>query len=203
MDINQLLAHVTHSILQAEAHNSKLSPEILNMYGQSSPKIRHLLNNIGEFPDINYLEIGLGQGSTFVSSLYKNSFNSAYAVEIELQPQFKEMCNRFQITNYKLFQSDCFTLDLSLFNNKINVYLYDGDHSYGAQYNAIKYYYPILDDTFVLLVDDFDWTDTNKPTYQVIKDLDLKVIYEQHFHSTGLNDATTWWNGFYVAILKK
>ena len=57
----------------AESGISKIpiNSGVLQVEGMSTPKIRHLLNNINRWGR-NYLEIGSHKGSTFVSSLYGN-----------------------------------------------------------------------------------------------------------------------------------
>lgn len=52
--------HIQTSILRGSKKYSKLidKPEILELQGMSSRKIRHLLNNICDFEKCNYLEVG-------------------------------------------------------------------------------------------------------------------------------------------------
>ncbi len=166
-----------------------------------------------ELPAINYLEIGTFQGATFVSALYKNNLNSAYA--IDNWSEFQTPGNLAKIAflentkdlNFTYFEENCWKLDLSKIKHKINVYLYDGGHTYQDQYNALTYYYPILDDEFIFMVDDFDpahnWEQVEKGTRDSIKDLNLKIIYENHLKSNAKNDSTMWWGGFFVSLLKK
>lgn len=203
--MDKLIHHVSQAILMADNSNSKLTGEILNMNGQSSYKIRHLLNNIVSLPNANYLEIGLLWGSTFISSMYKNNTNSAYGVDIILTNEFTKNCSKLGITNYNAFECDSWKFNLSLIKNKINIYLYDGEHNYEDQYKALEYYYQVLDDTFIFMVDDWTMNATvpiERATRDSIKDLKFKKLYEQVFTSTG-NDLYNWWNGFFVCILKK
>jgi len=67
-----LIKHVQFSIGAAEKGLSNLNENILNIHGMSSAKNRHFLNNICNFPYVNYLEIGCWKGSTFISALYEN-----------------------------------------------------------------------------------------------------------------------------------
>jgi hypothetical protein len=196
--------YIEKSILNAQLGNSKLTGELLYYPGQSSFKIKHLLNNIMEMPDINYLEIGTLWGSTFISSLYQNKLNSAYAIDINFTKEFKSITKKLNLELTSI-ESNCWKVDLSLIKHKINVYLYDGEHNYDDQYKALEYYYPVLDDTFIFMVD--DWTMNSempieKATRDSIKKLNLKILHERAFYSTG-NDLHEWWNGFYVSILEK
>ena len=204
-----LIKHVEESIAKAEARQSKLGNEILGMYGMSSYKNRQLLNNILDIPNANYLEIGLYMGATFISSLYENNINSAYAIDdwssINTNAAlFTENCNKFNIKNYTLFSEDSFKVDLSQIKNKINVYFYDGDYSEECSYKATKYYYDILDDEFILIVDDYDWEFVRNGIQRGINTCNLKILYERHLKSTATMDGyESWWNGIYIAVLRK
>jgi len=214
--MKEKIQHIENSIKNAYENKSKLNKEVLECSGFSSSKIRHLLNNILDYQDSNYLEIGVFQGSTFISALYENNVNSAYAIDNwsefneygYIKGLFKTNCDKFNIMNYELWEIDCFKLDLSKIKHKINVYFYDGKHDHISQYKALKYYYPILADEFIFMVDDFDsytykWQEVEKGTKFVIRDLNLQVLYENHLRSIGRNAKDSWWNGFYVSYLKK
>lgn len=207
------IKHIENSISKAILGISKLDEKTLSISGWTSNRIKHLLNNIMELPDINYLEIGTFQGATFTSALYNNNLKSAYA--IDNWSEFKtpdNLARKAFLENTKdlkftYFENDCWKLDLSQIKNKINVYLYDGAHTYEDQYNALKYYYDILDDEFIFIVDDFDpapnWEQVERGTRDSIRDLNLKILYENHLKSNSKNDANTWWGGYFVSILKK
>jgi hypothetical protein len=211
-----IIKHLEKSINNAQLNRSKLPKEILDCGGFSSSKIRHLLNNILELPDSNYLEVGVFMGSTFVSALYKNSLNSAYAVDNwsefndygDIKTIFKTTCEKFDLKNYEFFEEDCFKMDLSKIKNKINIYFYDGNHDESNQYKALKYFYPVLADEFIFMVDDFDsydakWAEVERGTRHAIKNCNLNVLFEKHLYSLGRNNADSWWNGFFVSYLKK
>jgi len=205
---NNLIEHIENSINNAINHKSKLNEEILLLKGYSSRKNRHLLNNIVNMPNVNYLEIGVYMGSTFISSLYQNNVNSAYAIDNwsefgENRNVFTTNCYHFNVNNFEFFENDSFKVDLSKIKNKINVYFYDGNHSEESSCNALTYYYSVLDDEFILIVDDFDWENPQHGIRRGIKECGLEIIYEQHLKSNGMNDIDTWWNGIYVSILKK
>ena len=75
---------------------------------------------------------------------------------------------------------------------------------------TLLHYYDCLDDEFIFIVDDWNWQDVRDGTINSIKKLNLKVLYEKEVRLTFDNSHTpepesinTWWNGIYVAILKK
>ena len=78
-----IVNHVKKSITLASEEKSNINKPILQMKGMSSPKVRHLLNNLCTLPNCNYLEIGLWKGSTFMSALSNNdsSINSAIGID--------------------------------------------------------------------------------------------------------------------------
>jgi len=207
--------HIENSIAKAELGISKLNQEILNLEGFSSYKIRHLLNNLLELKKVNYLEVGTWKGSTFISSMYDNNINSAYAVDnwseflhSDIKSTFFKNTNKhIPYKNFNFFEENCFDLELSKISNLIDVYLYDGAHDYESHYKAIKYFYSVLADEFILIVDDYDsvptWEQVQKGTQDSIKDLNLNIIYEKHLKSVGRNDINSWWNGYYIALIKK
>ena len=85
-----LTSHVIECINLAEQKQSKLTDEIALWHnhdpheGMSTPRIRHLFNNLLDkniankhgITETNYLEIGTWKGSTAVPALYKNKFQS-------------------------------------------------------------------------------------------------------------------------------
>ena len=88
--------------------------------------------------------------------------------------------------------------------------MYDGDHTNESHFKALLHYYNCLDDTFIFIVDDWNWEETRNGTVESIEKLNLKVLYEKEIRMTWDNSHTphplannTWWNGIYIAILQK
>jgi hypothetical protein len=199
--------HVKWALERAE---SKLTPRALAVPGFTGLKIRHLLNNLGSLSSLNYLEIGVHKGGTFVSTMYGNQLNSAVAVDNWSEfPQggasrreFFQNCGLLT-SPWKAIEKDCFTLGKEDFPDPITLYLYDGCHSYETQYKALTYFYEMLGDEFIFMVDDFDWEDSKRGTRDSIRDLKCEILFEQGL-TTGIEgDGYNWWNGFYVGVLKK
>ena len=85
--------------------------------------------------------------------------------------------------------------------------MYDGYHSYENQYKALEYYYEILDDTFIFIVDDWNWENIRNGTLNSIKDLNLKIIHKIEIRLTqdnqGTSDRNGYHNGLFIAVLQK
>ena len=76
-----LIEHVETSIERGDRLQSKLERAAFTARGFTSPKVRHLLNNLGGLEGLDYLEVGVHRGATFVATNYKNRLASATAVD--------------------------------------------------------------------------------------------------------------------------
>jgi hypothetical protein len=205
---------IEHAFHAAEKGQSHITDEILNMDGMTGQKTRHFYNQLLNMEDARYLEIGTWKGSSSCSAMCRNH---AKVLCIDNWSQFggpkADFLKNFE--TYKgnndatFIESDCFAVDakaLPLFN----IYMYDGDHSHDSHYRALMHYIHNLDDVFIFIVDDWNWSDVRNGTYESIQKLNLEILYEREIRLTHDNTHTpqplardTWWNGIFVAILKK
>jgi len=196
-----MIKHVKDCLLRTD---SKLPLDILGLSGMSTPKIRHLLNNIVSMPGARYLEVGLWRGATFISALYGNSPEYACGVD-----DWMESNKSTFLKNSVKYINGCDILTGDAFEVKpeknINIYLYDASHTRGAQYMALDYYYEFLADKFIFLVDDYNHESVRKGTDDAIKDLGLKILFDKWLGEAEYSERVPreWWLGFYVAVLKK
>lgn len=200
---------IKEAIQKAENGQSKLTQEILDLPSYSSHKIKHLLNNLGEIGE-NYLEVGLHKAGTFIAANYKNNMfsygfdNYSEFAENGLAKQLAyQFCNTHLTNKYSIIEDDIFDGSIFIFTSKFDFYLYDGNHADWAQKKALTCLYTCLSDEFIFCVDDYDWEAVQKGTQEGIKECGLEVLFEQHLTSDKEGDADNWWNGFYVALLKK
>jgi len=198
----------------AENNNSKITKEIIDMDGMSGIKTRHFYNNLLNYNDARYLEIGTWKGSSVCSAMCNNN---AKVVCIDNWSEFGGPKSEF-LYNFEMFkgnndaifiEDNCYNVDITRLP-KFNIYMYDGNHSIDSHYKALLHYYDCLDDIFIFIVDDWNCQDVREGTIQSIETLKLKVLYEKNIRLTWDNSHTpmtlarnTWWNGIYVAILKK
>ena len=61
---------------------------------------------------------------------------------------------------------------------------------------------PVLADEFVFLCDDYDWPEVRKGTQDGTKEAGYKILFD-HTLAGNDHDNEGWWNGYYVALLKK
>jgi hypothetical protein len=212
--LNLYKEHIEKSFDNAEKNISKITNEILNINGMTGIKTRHFYNNLLNTHDARYLEIGTWKGSSVCSAMCGNKAN---VICIDNWSEFGGPKNEF-INNFKKYkgqnnatfiESDCYKVDVSKLP-KFNIYMYDGNHSEESHYKALSHYYNCLDDIFIFIVDDWNWEKVRSGTYNSIKNLKLQVLYEKEIRLTNDDSVTpepmlsqTWWNGIYVAILKK
>lgn len=200
-----LVDHVEAAIARAERGESKLDRAALRAQGFTSTKVRHLLNNLGSLEGLDYLEVGVHRGATFLATNYQNDLLSATAVDDwsefaedgTVKQEFLQHCaTLLRPGTYTVLEQDCFTVTAAQLAAPVNFYLYDGEHSVEAQRLALTHFRPMLDDAFIFVVDDYTWASARLGTQQAIVELGLKVRYARE-----LIDG--WWNGLYVSVLEK
>lgn len=209
---HELLTHVIQSIEKASAEISKLNSDVLQIQGMSSSKVRHLLNNLCSYPNTNYLEIGCWMGSTWVSALFGNEDSILNAIAIDDWSLFGGPINEFQSNcrkflsniSFNLYSENCFKLDvLSRIKHPINIYFYDGGHTLLDQEMAFTYYDKVLDDVFIAIVDDWNWMDVQEGTKTAFDKLGYHILFETVLPARWNSDKENWWNGLYVAVIRK
>ena len=137
--------------------------------------VTHFINNICEVPDCKYLEVGVFQGAMFASALQGNNI-VANAVDnwsdthnvpmrdIDIKAE-KEDTKQVFLKNIRPYtggksvtvtDSDS-AESLSKIPVKSNVVLYDGEHTEEAHFNFLTKYNSKIDNTFCLIIDDWNW----------------------------------------------
>lgn len=199
---------IEKSLENAEQNISKITDDIITMDGMSGTKTRHFYNNLLSNDYTKYLEIGTWKGSSVCSAMCGNK---SKIVCIDNWSEFGGPKNEF-LLNFKKYkgendatfiEKDCFRVDVSILP-KFNIYMYDGNHTNESHYKALLHYYNCLDDIFIYIVDDWNWQKVRDGTNKVIKDLNLKILYEKNIIKS--NDITTpheWMYGIYIVLLLK
>lgn len=207
-----LINHLKTSIKKAYNNEGRCTEEALAIEGWTSKKVQRLLNNLCSFPNTSYLEIGVWQGATFVAALNNNQNTLKQAIGIDNWTKFggpvetfKQNCKRnLSDGSYTLHEGDSFQVNLQdVFKEPITVYFYDGDHAEQSQELAFTYYNSVFAPTFIAVVDDWNYLHVQKGTLNAFKKLGYTILYEQILPAHYNGDKNLWWNGIYVAVIRK
>lgn len=201
-----------------------LNEQLLQYPGMSGVKTRHLYNNICNLQQrkgipVKYLELGVWTGSSSIAAMFKNQihdslfidnwsqFNGDRSIFINAIEKYKTSSSK-----YNFIESNCWTVDTkTLPQNYFNIYLYDGDHSELDQYQALSHYIDVLQDTFIFLVDDWNFLHVHDGTLRAINELNLTVNFrheifissEKLIGMPNHKGKKTFWNGCGIFVLTK
>jgi len=204
-----LIEHLKKSIENARNNVSKLTPEIENNnFGMSGAKNRCLLNNVADLPNATYLEVGTYMASSLITAAYKNP---SFAIAIDNWSEFNgsQDTARRNIKqylqdqdNYVLIDSDCWAIDSLPDNRTIDVYFYDGKHTFEDQKRAITHYHKFFSKYVIILIDDpatSSWTFVREGTRAGLEEMKMEVLYEYEIPMTNPGvyhqGGNTFWNG--------
>jgi hypothetical protein len=196
-----------------------LSECVMKCPGYTGNLIRRFKNNLLKniASKARYLEIGVYKGATAVAALYNNTPEKYWLIDnwSEFGGPKDEFFENFETATGKkpnIIEENSFKLKLDTTDIKdVNVYFYDGDHSAQSQAMALEYYYSVMDDTFVFLVDDWHWNGPRLGTEAGIEKCNLKVLYKhEEFipnkelgELVDIKNTETWWNGYCAYVLQK
>lgn len=214
-DTYPLVRHVQNAIDDANSNFSDLPDEILELGGMSSPKVRHFLNNVCDRPGTRYLEVGTYAGSTLVSALYGNESTVLMADAIDDYSQFGGW-ETFQAVTEKYLKPGQFTFHKKDFREvtpesfaerrdsiPVSVYFYDGGHTLHDHEDAVNHFWPCLADEFILIVDDWNEPQVRAGTKIGLGRQSHEIIQQRELPSRGNGDVEQWWNGLFVAVIRK
>lgn len=199
--VEQLIFAVNKAI---ELSNRNILPEeIVNYQGYSVLPFRNFLNALlTESVVENYLEVGVWYGSTAISALYNNHHRVNHWF-IDNWSEFGGPKDRF-VTEFtrlvgkspNIINDDCFSINPVEMNIKdVDVYFYDGGHEEVDQYRAVTHFYECMKDSFILIVDDWNWKD--RVEHGTLRGIEAKNIrIERQW-------TESWWNGVGIFVLSK
>jgi hypothetical protein len=194
-----------------------------NIEGLSSNTVRHFLNNLCSYKDTKYLEVGVYNGSTFCAAIQCNDI-TAYAADHWQDKNIKPVRDDIEWTyqkgsintfvdNVKLHWTDnsnVVILDGDIretskvnFNKNVNTIFYDAEHDAKTQTECLEHILKYTDDEFILVIDDANFKDVVESSKNFIKDNNLNILYERILLTDELEDASSWWNGIAIFVLKK
>jgi hypothetical protein len=200
---------------KAVVDQHKLSDFVRWIPGMSGYKYRYLINNLIEtVDDARYLEIGSWKGSTACSAMYGNTCKvvcvdnwSEFFLGSHAKADFHTNTESVVTDkiDFQFIENDFRNLDHSTLG-KFNVYLFDGPHAEQDQYDGLALMLDVLDDTFTLIVD--DWNDVDRVqagTKRAIAEFGLEVVakIEILYNSPIDCERSPWHNGYFIGVVKK
>lgn len=215
--IQNMTKQVNSAYEAATKSQSKISHS-KTIKGLTSEKVKHFVNNLCELPESSYLELGVYQGAVFSAALENND---GYFTAID---NWKEQLTTMKQTNFDVYNNrDLFlqnieqlskgkvvrVLDTNMFKFDVfkipgtsNILFYDGPHEAEYSGSFLKRYINRLDKQFILVVDDWNWTNVSIPVKKSIKQLNLKVHLQKEVLTKG-EDPDDFWNGLGIFVLEK
>tara|TARA_Y100001936_G_scaffold151704_1_gene147940 strand:+ start:101 stop:871 length:771 start_codon:yes stop_codon:yes gene_type:complete len=175
--------HIEESIEKYKIGQSKLNEKAKSMEGMIQEGARNLLNILADFDGCRYMQIGTWKGACLYSALYKNNVEYAFAcdnfsefalrqggnvvedgetkerinLDLDVMLNLMQPDEEGETVEFEFYNGDCFGIPLEQIKKPINMYFYDGGHNLGDHFMSLCYYYPVLDDEFIFICD--DWGD--------------------------------------------
>ena len=221
-DIEEYTQRSMDAIDDALKNKSKFRPEVYSARGLSSPRVRHLLNNLCSYDDSVYLELGTYMGSTFFAAIMDNNipcFGVDNFSEPNCQPMTKNIywtecgnpLEEFKVNFDKYENGETTFIGTSIKDlkeedfegKKPNVIFYDANHDYVEQLNNLNHVLPFLADKFILVIDDANFDGVVESAIQFVSENKLDVYFERKLLSGVIENPHHWWNGVYIMVLEK
>lgn len=212
-----LIAHVEESLTKALAHQSWIDESVLRLKGFSTGVQRRLVSNLCHLPKFDpcYLEVGLFCGATFCAALNHSPYLTAVGVE-DFSQDFGDPEVRSQLLanlaiysgqakSATLVDADCFKWSKEELRQPVDVFYFDGEHSFASQASALPAFLDQLAPLFVFMVDDTNWTSVAEGTRQGFVTLKDRVQIERSWHleDDRRQDGPNWHNGVDLFVCRK
>jgi len=205
------------ALQRALAIDQRLPDWIRRMDGMSGRKYRYLINNLVAItPNARYLEIGSWAGSTACSAIFSNEVIACCIDNWSLfggpRETFVENISKVlsDSVDFKFIEADFRTVNYETIG-RYNIYLFDGPHNEVDQYDGVIMAQPALDDTYTLIIDDWNWEEVRKGTTRALETLGVRVIAKLEIRTTQDNTLpqllgyqfSDWHNGYFIAVCEK
>lgn len=195
-------------------HPDTLFPKEEIPHSLTGDKVRQLLNALVKRSTI-YLECGVYCGGTFNAAMYKNNhITKAVAIDswaetfgittrLGIKPRTEFMNNVAKYfpkgVPFQMIEADHWAV--TSLDCKPDLFFYDGAHDSNSQEKALTHFGKMCADTFVYVVDDFDWPKVVVGTNRGLEH--FEVLDSYYLTTNKPSDAEHFWNGIYVALLKQ
>ena len=199
----------------AQALIDSVNHRVSSVEGITSDRTRQLLNLLGKL-STSYLEIGVLNGGTFCAALENNKMK-CFAIDhwkdktqasngstniTSSKQTFIENVKKFKGDNtVRVFDCNFIAVDKSQID-EIDFMFYDADHSHEMTSLAVTYFSEKFKDQAILVFDDANFDGVVNGAKEGIYKSGLEIIYEKVMLNE-IEDASQWWNGLYITIVRK
>jgi hypothetical protein len=210
---HEFILGVETAISSAEHEFSKLDREILELPGSSGRKTRFFYNNLVQLFSSRILHLSAPTDSSVIGCCLDNNNSKVFVIDnIDnyCKEKIQNTVEKYKGNNYyRFFNIATDNIDTKkLF--KFNIFSYHASIDYNQLYSALPKYIDNMNDTFVVIYNDINWSFVKEAITRSINDLKLSVLFEREIKLTNDESHTpinvaveTWWNGVYIAVLKK
>ena len=170
-------------------------------------KSRNELRSFGKIPEgiilVKQLKKYSELGEEYVKKVY-NTKDQKKEFEINTKKIITEKID------FKFIESDFRKVNFNHLG-KFNIYCYDALHDEKSQYDGISLVQPALDDIFILIIDDWNWSEVRKGTLEALNNLKIDIISKIEIRTTQDNNMpkifvgqySEWHNGYFIAVCEK
>lgn len=219
------LSQLTNAIAESESYGFLKEPDKDILNGLSGEKIIGSLQRLTALlvnePNVCYLEVGVFQGLTLLSTAFACPEIKCYGIDnfAQFDPQkenyslIKDRQNKLGITNAEIINQDyedaLMKLSEYIGNSKVGVYFVDGPHDYRSQLMCLELTLPYLHSNAVILVDDCNYLHVRQANRDfLITHPEYKLLFESYTschpnHMLPDDNGEVrkgWWNGINVLV---
>ena len=193
--MSTLVAPVTTAVTNAEAGTSKLTTELQTMKGETGLTQKHLYNNLLEIPGGSILILNPVTGDNACCALYENTCTVTTVDDVTCTPtNFAALTANVELfkgnSTVHLIDSDWSVADVSG-TPTFNIFAYQASMEAGRVASALYRYEKKLASEFVMVISQWQETQTQGAVEGFIADMRMTVEY-----SAVLDNV-------YVAVVKK
>lgn len=184
--------------------------------GFAGDKLTGLLQRLPQVAKGDYLEVGVFQGSSLLSTALANPSIRCFGIDnySQFDPSNRnrsivvDRAERLGISNYELIDKD-FEDGLLEFPGKVGTYFIDGPHDYRSQLVCLGYAPRFLERGGVMVVDDANYAHVRKATADFVTMFpEYKLVFEAYTRCHPINMRAEeraeaqagWWNGVNVIV---
>lgn len=210
---NMTIEHVDDSIARALRGEAYFDPTVLDVLGFATATMRRMFSNLCHLKGLTYLEVGTYAGATFCAAFNNNpisaigidNFCQTWNPGRDIKAEFMANRDRFAPSS-PFIEGDCFNPTiLTSIGTGIDIFYFDGDHTREAQARALPHFINALADTFLFIVDDYNWPDVQSGTEDGLNAIADKVSVIRDWYLTGdvRQDDPVWHNGIALFLCQK